>query len=660
MSTTPLRFLDGRAVLYPGDCMDVIKALDDNSIDACITDAPYALVSIVKRFGKTSQADNTQTSDRSRKGADGYTRLAKGFMGKEWDNGATAFAIEFWVEVLRVLKPGAHVIAFGGTRSYHRLACAIEDAGFEIRDMLSWNYGSGFPKSHNIGKSLDAKKERCSCGSDLRGLRQKLDAQKPFSGDQEQDMRPYVCGSNDWDLEQRTAGRAVNSMRDLREDGASASVSSQEERGDVLQSVLPQQEFCRPSSPLCGEWTGDQTTGERFNRNPQPGLEGRSDLPQETGQLRECEIRSLPAGIYPDVASGRLRDGASARDGKMDRPPADAGGMRSSQRSCAAEQSKVEPGALARQSKPQERGAWDYCERCGKPIIPDGIGTALKPAHEPICLARKPLSEGTVAANVLRWGTGAINVDATRIETDDRLLVKGNSSESGISKGIYGSQSSRDTKMGAGQSLGRWPANICHDGSAEVLAAFPDSAGQQGKTSGRKPSDAAGQNGIYGRMARVEGGDPRADSGSASRFFYSAKADADDRLGSKHPTVKPVDLMQWLCRLVTPPGGTILDPFAGTGTTGEAAWRECFNAVLIEREAEYCADIARRMALCVEGPLVRAHESIKARNAGKSVDHGPLFGGTGCVGGANTTATIASSSSDQPNYRTNRIEKVES
>ena len=138
-----------------GDCSEVIRTIADCSVDSCITDPPYALTSIVKRFGKTAHGDDTKTSDRTRRGADGYARLAKGFMGKEWDNGAVAFTSEFWAEVLRVLKPGAHLVAFGGTRTYHRLACAIEDAGFEIRDQIGWLYGSGFPKSHDVSKGID-------------------------------------------------------------------------------------------------------------------------------------------------------------------------------------------------------------------------------------------------------------------------------------------------------------------------------------------------------------------------------------------------------------------------------------------------------------------------------------------------------------------------
>ncbi len=186
------------------------------------------------------------------------------------------------------------------------------------------------------------------------------------------------------------------------------------------------------------------------------------------------------------------------------------------------------------------------------------------------------------------------------------------------------------------KELSRLPAHLQslfeklpNHGKDEVVGCFPDSAGQNGLVDGQTSS-----NEVYGARGARPRHEPRNDSGSAARFFYSAKADKDDRLGSKHPTVKPVDLMQWLCRLVCPPGGTLLDPFAGTGTTGEGAWREGFSAVLIEREAEYQADIARRMGLCLSGPATRSAESAKARYADKPEDNGPLFDGTGLAGGA--------------------------
>lgn len=282
-------------------------------------------------------------------------------------------------------------------------------------------------------------------------------------------------------------------------------------------------------------------------------------------------------------------------------------------------------------------------------------GQATKPALEPVYMGQKPFSEPTGTANILRWGTGAVNIDGCRVETEGPCRRCGHArsdhdrqyfcSEDGcecdgyqppLQKGTpasprraaqgaaYGDLSNDDGKgTGWDQSVGRWPANIIHDGSAEVLAAFPDAPGQQqvNRDDERKSGN------VYGAVS-LNGGqiyEPRGGSGSAARFFYTAKADADDRLGSKHPTVKPLDLMQYLVRLVTPPGGLVLDPFAGTGTTGEAAWREGMRAVLIEREPEYQADIARRMDLA-ESPTKRAAVA-KSKNNLQGAEGTPLFGG---------------------------------
>ena len=442
-----IQFLDGRVMLHAGDCRDVIRTLPDNSIDSVVTDPPYALVSIVKRFANSPRSEATENTENP------YGRTGRGFMGQRWDNGETAFAVEFWAEVLRVLKPGGHIVAFSGTRTYHRMVCAIEDAGFEIRDQIGWLFGSGFPKSHDVSKGIDkqagAQREKIATGAAVKRM---------------------IPGAD-----QNKAG-----------------------------------------------W--EKTNGREYV----PGIE-------------------LPA--TDDAAT------------------------------------------------------WQ------------GWGTALKPAWEPICLARKPL-EGTVAANVLAHGTGALNIDASRVGTEG---ARNNGRK--VDSDIYG-------KLGAIErvdyGVGRFPANLIHDGSDEVLAAFPDAPGQQFASR----DDQRSQGNVYGAIAmNGKGYEPRGDSGSAARFFYTAKADADDRLGSKHPTVKPLDLMQYLCRLVTPPGGTILDPFAGTGTTGEAAWREGFKAVLIEREEEYQADIARRMDLATK-PTKRAAVA-KTKNKLMGAEGTPLFGGEG-------------------------------
>jgi site-specific DNA-methyltransferase (adenine-specific) len=518
-------FLDGRVTLHAGDCRTVLAGLPDASIDSVVTDPPYALVSIGKRFGAEGAAP-------AQVGATGaYARASAGFMGKQWDTGETAFAVEFWAQVLRVLKPGGHVIAFGGTRSYHRLACAIEDAGFEIRDQLGWCYGSGFPKSHDVAKGIakrrveDIEPVRAIC----RFIRAGMDARALKS----RDLTQHFGGCN---------ARLIDHW-------AARDTDSQ------------------PSLPTYDQWTtlklilglGDEFDREFARLNERKGERGQN----WTGAAIVGEVASTPAGFGDE----RFNGDKTIRD-------------------------IVDPLAVD----------WQ------------GWGTALKPAWEPIALARKPMA-GTVAANVLAHGTGALNIGGCRVEATDNTTKAtrgaGDRDRSQYRTGTSGKPIPTD--------LGRWPANIVHDGSDEVVDAFPTQA------SGSRSAGVRTGMGFNG--ADGDGGPAIVGSaGSASRFFYSAKADADDRIGSKHPTVKPVDLMQWLCRLVTPPGGVVLDPFAGTGTTGEAAWREGLSAVLIEREAEYQADIARRMTLCLAGPDERQRESIKAKLAGKAADHGPLFG----------------------------------
>lgn len=535
-------YLNERVTVHGGDCIGVMKTLADNSVDAVVTDPPYGLEFMGRDwdgadgfrrslneadagrdsvFGRTSQhAPEYKTGSHWQTGA-GFSKPGIGERETEWPSfsggefgGANPTCVtcggrargkkkcacaepewrvkgvapagrlfnmltyqqwcEAWArEALRCLKPGGHIAAFGGTKTYHRLACAIEDAGFEVRDQLAWMYATGFPKSHDVSKGID-----------------------------------------------KAAGARRKETGEIRRAG------------------------------IVRGGTGDEWSAGAFASHAE--------------ELKQVRITS------PSTDAAR---------------------------------------------------SWD------------GWGTALKPAWEPICLARKPLGEGAVAANVLRWGTGAINIDGCRIagETPSAERRPSGIAPSSCRPGEYGDGHAIQNRISPerwletrpGEILGRWPANIVHDGSAEVLAAFPDSAGAQGNVTGLEPSEC--HSGVYSGPHDRQAFAARGDSGSAARFFYSAKADKDDRLGSKHPTVKPVDLMQWVCRLICPPGGTVLDPMAGTGTTGEAAWREGFNAILIERETEYLADIERRMKLCLAGPDERARESIKAKLKGKPIDHGPLF-----------------------------------
>lgn len=725
-------FLDGRVVLHGGDCLEILATLPENSVDSVVCDPPYHLTSIVKRFG----AENAAAVKPGKTGA--YARASAGFMGKTWDGGDIAFRVELWEHVYRVLKPGGHLVAFSGTRTYHRMAVAIEDAGFEIRDQLGFMYGSGFPKSHNISRNLNDA--RCAC--------------------------------------EGSAGAASvlqHDLRSMRDTDVPEGEHAKNQYGQVLHSVVPEQGAS--SAVLRAKPKESRLRGE------QRGMEGRRDLSEKARQLRNGEIRSLPAGTGLNGAAGRLRNGTSLSDGAMGGAGTDSHGMCASHRPQTAQQRAVELGTVAVQQDAQAGRAWPRCERCEKPIIPDGLGTALKPAWEPICLARKPLI-GTVAENVLTHGTGAINIDGCRVETADDL--KGGAySESGsreISQSLSPTGMNRPGKtVGKDfiQPIGRWPANVIHDGSDEVVEAFPDSDGsgperalnrsgglrngdwgmnadvgdvaplrdagsgsaarffyqvkkdnicqtdRHGLLSSLEPariaessislqSEAAAsalsnavamsaanqtlQSQSYqGRDTNVSGAELRIVCASATeaiqsiarrcslgllpenitvqlghvtcvailgptgtttitlsllrfgrsvdlatfcitetseevgalacgkRFHYTAKADAEDRLGSKHPTVKPLDLMQYLVRLVTKKGGTTLDPFAGTGTTGEAAWREGMNAILIEREPEYQADIARRMELATN-PTKRAAVAA-SKNKLDDPNDMPLFGG---------------------------------
>jgi DNA modification methylase len=405
--------------LHHGDMRAVLRKLIDDGVrvHSIVTDPPYHLTSTVERFG----SPNAAPARAGKTGA--YARASAGFMGQKWDGGDIAFQAETWRLCYDLLPPGGHLLAFSGTRTYHRMAYAIERAGFEIRDMIAWTYGTGFPKSHGVAKGID------------------------------------------------------------RAAGVKREVVGKYKRGPAMH----------------------------------PGNEG--------------------ADNWRDNHTGEVEITVPATD-------------------------------AARQ--------WE------------GWGTALKPALEPICVARKPLS-ATVARNMLVHGVGALNIDACRVEGAYRPPGNVNPTKTSGGNGIYGvdDRNSRQSEFEPNAS-GRWPANIVHDGSAEVEAAFPASKARNGGvTTGRRDSQ-------YG-MGAAETPTYR-DDGSAARFFYSAKASKDDRAGTKHPTVKPVSLKRWLVRLVTPPGGIVLDPFAGTGTTGAACFREGFGCILVEREAEYVADIKRRFA----------------------------------------------------------------
>ena len=413
--------------IYHGDCREVVPTL--GRFDLCLTDPPYGLR----------------------------------FMGKAWDYDVPD--VDLWRVMFEALKPGAHLLAFAGTRTQHRMAVNIEDAGFEIRDMIAWIYGSGFPKSHDVSKAID---------------------------------------------------KAAGAEREV--------------------------------------------IGTKLGR---PGM---------------------------------AKDGSNQRSGFDDAFGGEQSGPMSTDITAPATDAAKQ---------------WS------------GWGTALKPAMEPITVARKPLSEGTVAANVLAHGTGGLNIDGCRVGTDDDLSGR-------TYGGVFGASRNPDGTLpkaiGSG-SKGRWPANLIHDGSDEVVGLFPKSGPAK---AGNRGAGLRGH-GRYGKSDQsFENVSTICDNGgSAARFFYCAKAskaernkgceglvtngtqgnrpgspdftgkfpdhDHRERGGNNHPTVKPVKLMQYLITLGLPPGGVLLDPFGGSGTTGLAAKYLGCRAVLIEREERYCEIAAQRL-----------------------------------------------------------------
>ena len=419
-------------MIINGDCLEEMQKLIDDGVqvDSIVTDPPYHLTSIVERFGKEGSAPAQEGTDGA------FARASKGFMGKEWDGGDIAFRKETWELAYKLLKPGGHLLAFSASKNYHRMAVAIEDAGFEIRDQLMWIYGSGFPKSHNIGKGVDKK------------LGNKREVVKTI------------------------------------------------ERGDVQTAIDK----------------GVGYTADPANKN-----------------------NKAVFGYGTETVT-------------------------------------------------KGNSEWE------------GWGTALKPAHEPIVMARKFI-EGTIVDNVLKHGTGGINIDGCRVELsegdDPRLGGKGTWKTDKMAKDVYvGGYAGVET---GSSELGRFPANVMHDGSEEVVSGFPE-ANSARIGNPNNPKRGGNSEPLWGMSDGRETHDYR-DSGSAARFFYCPKVSKSERgEDNTHPTVKPQELMKYLCRLVTPKNGTVLDPFMGSGSTGMAAKDEGFEFIGIEREKEYFEIAEKRIS----------------------------------------------------------------
>lgn len=500
--------------LYHGNMLDMLDVIEPSTIDSIVTDPPYGLTSITKRFGKEGSAP---ASSKNNDGS--FARLSKGFMGKEWDGSGIEYNIDTWEKCYEVLKPGGYLLAFGGSRTFHRIACAIEDAGFEIRDTIMWIYGSGFPKSMDISKQIDKKGGNDyskQFAIDLKQARESRNLTMKYCDDK------YCGGPTNW------------SWYEGRKDGC---------RVPDYQTYLK----------IIKEF---------------PELEKYKELIKEAE--REVIGTKKGVGCFNNDEHYTV-GGTKANDIDITIPSTD----------------------LAKQ--------WQ------------GWGTALKPSFEPIIVARKPF-KGSLVDNVVKNGVGGINIDECRVKHNEPLKT---TKRKGIQN--YGdfnwNYDTTKNHIASADPKGRFPANIIltYDETDfdEVCGGFPYT-----KTGSRKaqPQKEGSWNavGIKFKMTYAcEGSE-----GSASRYFYCAKASKRDRdegldefetksheeinnrkegsagatrqygggtnpflsvscpRKNTHPTVKPTSLMQYLVRLVTPNGGTVLDPFNGSGSTGKAVMYE--------------------------------------------------------------------------------------
>jgi len=497
--------------IYCEDCLETLKRIPDNFVDSIITDPPYGIGFMGKEW------DNFKPSFIEKKTADHLPIDHKLQSGRSasmhaglYDLSITglkkyqAWCYDWAKECLRVLKPGGHLLAFGGTRTYHRMACAIENAGFEIRDQIQWIYGSGFPKSLDISKAIDK-----------------------MNGE---------------------SGRLLKFVKWMRTTGL-----KQKEINEIIDK---------------------SDVGSHYLRLDQPAI----PTAELWAKLRSHIKIEIPTWI----------------DDLVERIEAERKIIGKNKTNLTVYQNigrnNISGDIDITIPKTPEAQQWE------------GWGTALKPANEPICMARKPLSEKTVAENVLKWGTGGINIDECRIVTNDKLNGGATTGSVSASEGwdrpwrhneeyIKAKSNRAKKQVVKGELLGRWPANVIHDGSEEVVSQFPNT------TSGaRKGISSINENRIF----KLHGHECNSDSGSAARFFYCAKASKSERdagcISNNHPTIKPIALMRYLCRLVTPPKGIVYDPFIGSGTTGIAAGLEGFNFIGSEISPEYVRIAEKRVA----------------------------------------------------------------
>ena len=558
-----------RNKIYHGNNLDILRTFEDNSIDSIVTDPPYGL-------GKEPNALEVLQSWITT----GYHEIkGKGFMGKEWDSFVPQPV--FWKECLRVLKPGGHLLSFAGTRTYDWVVMGLRIAGFEIRDLIAWVYSSGFPKALDIEKELKKMLIKF-VNSGIMGV-----------GDNNENRNERKISD-----EQKTE----HNLRPMWQEYLQKTEFDEEKFREILQSFMSEQGLQISRNSTCDVW------GE------QPSMEGRSDDEEKQGELQGCEICSMSERIYRDVKERWIYNGTSFSDGKTFESDIEKVGSDTPHRPRSEQQRDKEFDTLFIKWRTQKiRSITEKIKEIS------GWKTALKPALEPIVMARKPL-DGTVAGNVLKHGVGGINIDGCRVATDDFngktfTMPKADNSVSersyGISGGMNREKPAERVEYEQNQN-GRFPANFIHDGSEEVLKLFPNT--EAGGSITKTYEDNAP---LYGDYKFKEPFESYADSGSAARFFYTPKASQNERnfglsgfeddvttdgrtkpidnafnrgetkRKNIHPTVKPIDLMQYLVRLVTPKGGLCLDPFMGSGTTAIACKSEKIDYIGCELDGDY-------------------------------------------------------------------------
>ena len=563
-----LRIERGVAVMCEvlhGDCLDRLRDMPDNSVDAIVTDPPYGL-------SNTIPDKVADTIVRWASGEREHVPEGRGFMGRPWDAFVPPPAV--WDECLRVLKPGGHMAVFAGSRTQDLMGMSIRLAGFEMRDslgwghsMLAWCYGSGFPKSHNVNKD----KRFCQCLPDMRdpsteeaaksaaevlladlrrggkedaanikdlhGVPVHIHPAGSVSGGEEQDVLAGVRSESDIRLKDRhpvpVQHEGDSAVRNVR-CGCDAAASVEEaKREDLLlsqvQRTVEGRRACeRGQTRSCGVDGGVRSVCEDQDvGGEQPRLEGRCHVQAPEGELRGASVCAVPCRSYVDGTKRRLHHGASPSDGAADRSDVTSVGSGESHQPRPEGQSGGEPGAVPVERGSQAWGGWPVCGGCGKPALPAGIGTALKPAWEPIVLARKPL-DGTVAGNVLEWGTGALNIDACRVAAADKAkFPAGAVSETEAVYGGGGGMYANRPRPADSNPSGRWPANVLLD---EHAAKEMDR--QSGPAGSNSTSPGSRGVGMFGNRTGGATHDTRG-SGGASRFFpvfkYQAKAPKRER-----------------------------------------------------------------------------------------------------------------------------------